>query len=134
MGRKPGQTTGGSETAKVQVAWWRTKDFQFNKWQPQLPGNQRKRERRLPITRRIVRRVHSECAKLPGRAQFSVAASPTMTTSFNGWMGWLIAVFSVRRFIRRCRRRLLCGHGIQRLWMDGWMDYLCCWAAPHQAL
>lgn len=121
---------------KRRRCWWLGEE--------QINGNRsfqatRERERdiyrsRLPITRRIVRRVHSECAKLPGRAQFSVAASPTMTTSFNGWMGWLIAVFSVRRFIRRCRRRLLCGHGIQRLWMDGWMDYLCCWAAPHQAL
>jgi hypothetical protein len=50
------------------------------------PEKERERERHLPITRRVVCRVHSECAKLPGRAQFTVAASPTVTTSFNGWM------------------------------------------------
>jgi hypothetical protein len=71
MGRKPGETSGGSETAKVLVACAASKQ----------PEKERERERD------IYRSRAAWFAKLPGRAQFSVAASPTMTTSFNGWMG-----------------------------------------------
>jgi hypothetical protein len=74
---------------------WRGGEEQrsFSSINGKLPGNQRKRETHLPITRRVVRRVHSECAKLPRRAQFSVAAAPTMMTGFNGWMDDFILCF-----------------------------------------
>jgi hypothetical protein len=45
MGRKPGETSGGSETAKVLVACAASKQ----------PEKERERERHLPITRRMVR-------------------------------------------------------------------------------
>jgi hypothetical protein len=52
-----------------------------------LRSFQATRERKRERERDIYRSRAAWFAKLPGRAQFSVAASPTMTTSFNGWMG-----------------------------------------------